>query len=82
MPRELLKGINRGYIGNIFKILGQWKKSDFSLYGSWEPLDRGKRMPQGPLRFSTPGKPISENFLISTFLSDFCPFGERMKFSS
>ena len=69
MHRELLKGIDREYIGNILKILGQSENFDFSLYGSWEPLDMCKSMPQGPLSFSTPGKPISENFICFTFFT-------------
>ncbi len=63
-PWAALKGINGEYIGNIFKIIGRRNMFlDFSLYGSWEALDKCKSMPQGPLSFSTPGKPISENFI-------------------
>ena len=42
---------------------------DFALYGSWEALDRCKILSRGPLRFSTPGHPISENFFFEHFLT-------------
>jgi len=51
------------------------------MYGSWEALDGGKSMPQGPLSFSTPGKSISENFISFKFFRvHFRPVVERMKF--
>ena len=39
----------------------------FLLYGSWEPLDSLRILPQGVLTFSTPGRAIPRIFQKSTF---------------
>ena len=44
--------------------------SDFALYGRWGALIVGKRLPQGPLTISTPGKPNSDNFFVGTCWAD------------
>ena len=45
-----------------------------SLYGRWEALVVGKRLPQGPLTIPTPGKPNSEKWFVGIFVR-FLPFG-------
>ena len=50
---------------------------DFLIYGSWEGLDRLKRLPEGVGTISTPGKPNSENFFFPTFWTPNPGFYER-----
>ena len=63
--RQPLKGL-KTY--NFREIL------DFTLYGSWGPLEACKILPRGPLRIPTPGEPNSENFIFAVNVRVFVGF--------